>query len=144
MPTKLAASLSALGSGVNSFADVAAAVGTRSMLVILDNCEHLVADAAEGVRTILGLCPQVTVLATSRERLHLAGETVYRLPSLPEESAAELFMQRAREVNPSLALASERTPSVLDVWRRLDGFPSRSSSSPHALVCLALVRWPGA
>jgi len=88
---------------------VARAIGGRRLLLILDNCEHLVDAAARLTETIVGRCPGVTILATSREALRIEGEHVYRVPALAvppatgvatetllEHSAVELFMTRAR------------------------------------------------
>jgi len=107
----------------SSIAAVAAALAGRPMLLILDTCEHVIADAAFAARTILECCPEVTVLATSRERFQLAGEALYRLPSLPPDSAANLFVQRAGEADPGAVFTHEGLGQVLDVCRRLEGIP---------------------
>jgi AAA domain len=70
----------------------------RRVLVCLDNCEHVVAGAAEAVEALIASCPDVTVLVTSREPLGVPGETVWRLPTLVAHEAVELFVDRARHV----------------------------------------------
>ena len=88
---------------------LASRIKIRSLLLILDNCEHVIDDAAAAAGTILRACPGITILATSRERLAIDGEHVYRLPSLPvpdgvpatiEEAYSydtfRLFMERAK------------------------------------------------
>jgi transcriptional regulator with XRE-family HTH domain len=92
---------------------VVAYLERNATLVVLDNCEHLIGEAARVTEILLSRCPQVRILATSREPLKSSGERTYRLPSLASSSAVELFIDRAR------AVASM-------------GFRWRSSSPPHA------------
>jgi predicted ATPase/DNA-binding CsgD family transcriptional regulator/Tfp pilus assembly protein PilF len=103
----------------------------------LDNCEHVVAAAARLVDAVLDGCPGVRVLATSRERLNVAGETAWLVPSLdlppsgatPTAAAVEasgagrLFAERARAVQPAFGLSDANAPAVAQVCRRLDGIP---------------------
>ena len=92
----------------------------RSLLV-LDNCEHLVAEVAELVERLLAGCPDVTVLATSRERLGVPGERVVQLPPLPSDSdGVQLFLDRAQAVDPSFATDPA---DVSQLCERLDGMP---------------------
>lgn len=108
----------------------------RKMLLILDNCEHVVADARALAGAILRNCPQVTILATSRERLAIEGEYVYRIPSLavPPASPASadealtyasfrLFMDRATALDSHFQLDRERLPAAAEICRRLEGIP---------------------
>jgi predicted ATPase len=108
----------------------------RSML-ILDNCEHLVAACAGLAEAVLRCCPAVDVLATSREPLAVAGELTWRVPSLsvPTEwdslhpdtvgryEAVRLFVDRARRAHPQFGLCDDNAPAVAEVCRRLDGIP---------------------
>jgi non-specific serine/threonine protein kinase len=110
---------------------------SRRMLLILDNCEHLIEDCARLVDTLLGACENLRVLATSREALGVAGEVNWTVPSLtlpeagarfdPENltcyEAIELFVQRARSRLPAFELTRENATAVADVCRRLDGMP---------------------
>jgi predicted ATPase/DNA-binding CsgD family transcriptional regulator len=110
----------------------------REALVVLDNCEHLLTSSAEAAQALLHSCPQVTVLATSRTPLGVAGETDWRVPSLslpapePERNpiealgqsdAVRLFIDRARKARPNFALSNENTPTVVQICRELDGLP---------------------
>ena len=69
---------------------------TRQLLLVLDNCEHLVDACGEVVQAVLQHCPEVRVMATSREPLGLPGEHLYRLGPLEEDAAVRLFVERAR------------------------------------------------
>jgi predicted ATPase/DNA-binding CsgD family transcriptional regulator len=105
------------------------------MLLVVDNCEHLIEAAATVVARLLAACPRLVVLATSRERLNLDGEVVWRLSplALPHKtdtfvvaSAAEavrLFVDRARNVSPGFDVKPDNLPAVVAICRRLDGMP---------------------
>ena len=109
----------------------------RSLLLILDNCEHLVADCARVAHALLHACPNVRLVATSRETLNIPGETVWRIPSLslPEEGgnlsaasvsaseAAQLFTDRAQAVLPSFQVTEQNAGAIAQISRRLDGIP---------------------
>jgi predicted ATPase/class 3 adenylate cyclase len=111
------------------------ALASRSCLLIVDNCEHLIDSAADTIDAILGACPKVCLLATSREGLGLEGEQVMPVPPLSvpapqaETSAAEhneavlLFVDRAQSVQPGFALDGANREAVVEVCRRLDGIP---------------------
>ena len=94
----------------------------RDALLVIDNCEHLVADVATVVVRILAACPRIAILATSRELLHLDHERVYRLGPLPPAAAALLFGQRASAVSPGFK-AEENAARVHSICDRLDGIP---------------------
>ncbi|WP_019932606.1 BTAD domain-containing putative transcriptional regulator [Nocardia sp. BMG111209] len=100
------------------------AVATRPMLLILDNCEHLIGAAAAVVADLVGVCDRLTVLTTSRAPLEITAETVYPLPPLAVDAhgspATELFATRARAVRPSARLDPE---VVARLCRTLDGLP---------------------
>jgi predicted ATPase/DNA-binding CsgD family transcriptional regulator len=95
----------------------------RRVLVCLDNCEHLLEASAELVETMLRTCTEVWVLATSREPLGVAGEVVWRVPSLQEEEAVALFVDRASRVRPWFTLDATNEAAVRTLCRRLDGIP---------------------
>jgi len=109
----------------------------RLLLLLLDNCEHLVGACAALVEAVLRRCPGVRVLTTSREGLDVAGEQRYRVPSLPvpnlahlppperlaESAAVALFLARARERRPDFALTAQNARTVAHVCARLDGIP---------------------
>jgi predicted ATPase/class 3 adenylate cyclase len=107
---------------------------SRRLLLILDNCEHLIAEVARVADAILRAAPQVRILATSREPLRIAGERVYRVPSLAVPSGASLtaehafqygaiafFVERARASDAKFTLNAENAPIVAEICRRLDG-----------------------
>jgi predicted ATPase/class 3 adenylate cyclase len=101
--------------------EIGVSLKNKKLLIVLDNCEHLIAAAAEAAEYVLQQCPLVRILATSREALDIPGEQTYRMPSLPENVAVELFAQRARSVQRSFELTEDNTPIVTDIVRRLDG-----------------------
>lgn len=96
---------------------------TRQLLLIVDNCEHVLDASAQLVATVTRGCPRVCVLATSREALGAAGERIIPVPALPEEDAAELFAERAKASRPDFDLALEPVGAVAEICRRLDGVP---------------------
>jgi predicted ATPase len=111
----------------------------KKLLLILDNCEHVIAQAAIVAGALLAACPNLRILATSREPLRAAGENAYRLSSLsvPSPEAARrlgtvgaaaygaivLFADRARAVDHRFTLTDENAPIVAEICRRLDGIP---------------------
>ena len=110
-------------------------IGAQRLLVVLDNCEHVIDACARMVDRLLRACPALHVLATSRERLRIPGEVSWRVPSLslPEPSedpaqlerseAAALFCQRAAEAAPGFAITDDNVAAVAEICRRLDGMP---------------------
>lgn len=102
---------------------LAAQLADRPMLLCLDNCEHVLTAVADLARTVLQSCPGVCVLATSREPLHLAGETVWTVPTLSPGDAAALFAERARQACPRFGADPADMPAVGLVCARLDGLP---------------------
>ena len=110
---------------------------SRQALVVLDNCEHLLAACAELAGELLQGCREVSVMTTSREPLGLPGETSWRVPSLslpvdhaPEpietlrhSDAVKLFIERALQVRPNFAVTNDNAPAVAQVCHDLDGIP---------------------
>jgi predicted ATPase/DNA-binding XRE family transcriptional regulator len=111
----------------------------KTLLLIIDNCEHVITQAAMVAEALLGRCARLRILATSREPLRAAGEHSYRLPSLSfpsleaglgiraTEATAHavivLFTDRARAVDHRFTLTDENAPTVAEICRRLDGIP---------------------
>lgn len=96
---------------------------TRELLLVVDNCEHVLDASAQLVERITRDCPQVSVLATSREALGTAGERIFPVPPLPDGDAAELFAERAKASRPDFDLDNEPVGAVAEICRRLDGIP---------------------
>jgi predicted ATPase/DNA-binding CsgD family transcriptional regulator len=135
--------------------ELARALRSQQMLLLLDNCEHLLADTAELMGYLLARCPALQVLATSRAPLHLRGEQILCVAPLPlpaddarllealsENDAVRLFVERAHAVRPAFALTETNAPTVAALCRQLDGLPlalelaaARSALlSPEALL----------
>lgn len=102
---------------------VVAFLKRKRLLLILDNCEHVIDGARKVVDEILRACPDVRIIATSREGLNIAGERVYRMPSLHHESAVALFVDRALASDARFTLSDENSPHVAEICVRLDGIP---------------------
>jgi predicted ATPase len=114
---------------------VAAALKAKRLLIVLDNCEHVISAAADAVGRLLQACPGVEILATGREPLGIAGEEPYRMPTLPvppegeqitaesvmQYAAAALFVTRAHTAQRSFTVTNENAAMVADIVRRLDG-----------------------
>jgi predicted ATPase/DNA-binding XRE family transcriptional regulator len=103
--------------------ELARSLCDRKLVLVLDNCEHVITHVAEVARAILQTCPTVTIFATSRERIGIVGEATYRIASLPESTAVSLFTDRAVLVEPLFRLTPERAEIVADICRHLDGIP---------------------
>ena len=107
----------------------------KRMLLLLDNCEHVLDACAQLIYTLLKTCPQLKILATSREPLNMTGEAVYRVPSLelPNDQqildtfgnyeSIQLFEERAQLVQFGFALTLENVVSIARICQRLDGIP---------------------
>ena len=110
---------------------VIAALRRRHVLLVLDNCEHVLDDVADVVERILDTCPAVTMLATSREGLAVEGEQLFAVPSLPvvddrasaAQGAVELFVDRAGALVDGFTLDDDNRQAVVELCRRLDGIP---------------------
>jgi non-specific serine/threonine protein kinase len=96
---------------------------TRRLVLLLDNCEHLIGAAATLAESLLQTCPGLHILATSREPLTIEGERTHRVPSLPDAEAARLFADRARVAAPAFGLTERTEPIVGQICARLDGIP---------------------
>ena len=96
----------------------------RRMLMVLDNCEHLLDASAELITGLLAACPALTLLTTSREPIGVAGEVSWRVPSLSlADEAIELFSDRARRTKPDFRVTADNADTVTEICRRLDGLP---------------------
>jgi predicted ATPase/DNA-binding CsgD family transcriptional regulator len=95
----------------------------RRMLVCLDNCEHVLDGAADVADAVLRTCPESSLLTTSREPLGIPGEAVWRIPSLSEDEALSLFVERGSQVRPWFSLDPANESAVRTMCARLDGIP---------------------
>ncbi|MEJ5223938.1 MAG: tetratricopeptide repeat protein [Anaerolineales bacterium] len=131
-------------------------IGEKRLLLVLDNCEHLIDAAADLTASLLTHCPRLTILATSRESLRIPGEWLVPLSPLdlpptgapldPEQavrfSSIALFVERARAVNPAFSLTPQNLPDVAALCTQLDGLPLAIEllaarmrlMSPHTLL----------
>jgi predicted ATPase/DNA-binding winged helix-turn-helix (wHTH) protein len=123
------------GEGISAEA-VARAVGDTSLLLILDNCEHVIDAVANCVEAFVRTCPRTTILVTSRETLRVDGEYAYRVPALevpaagdeePDQilghSGVELFIARAKALDADFSLQAETLRAIGAICRHLDGIP---------------------
>jgi predicted ATPase/class 3 adenylate cyclase/DNA-binding CsgD family transcriptional regulator len=115
-------------------------VADRQMLVVLDNCEHLLDASAALVLALLETCPRLTLLTTSREPIGVAGELSWRVPSLPlADKAIELFLDRASRARADLLVDDQNAATVAEICRRLDGVPLAIELAAARVRALSLV-----
>jgi predicted ATPase len=124
-----------LGGNEISAESVARAIGAQKLLLVLDNCEHVIDAAAKLAETVVRMCSRTTILATSREILRIEGEYVYRVPPLdvpPQQeepgnilahSAVQLFIATTRALHSDFSPHGENLPAIGAICRRLDGIP---------------------
>ncbi|MBV9566314.1 MAG: winged helix-turn-helix domain-containing protein, partial [Bradyrhizobium sp.] len=130
---------------------VARSVGPRELLLIIDNCEHVIDAVASFTETIVNRCPRVTILATSREVLRVEGEYVYRVLPLEvppedavgqagalEHAAVQLFIAKARELGFELRPTRENLEAIASICRRLDGIPLAIEFAAARVVSMGL------
>jgi predicted ATPase/DNA-binding winged helix-turn-helix (wHTH) protein len=136
VPSTVASTLGLKIAGEISPESVARAVGGRHLVLVLDNCEHVIDAAANLAETFTRLCPRTTIVATSREVLRIEGESVYRVPPLEvpslgqaapdyvmQYSAVELFVARTKALNAGFTPHAEDLASIGTICRHLDGMP---------------------
>ena len=115
---------------------IARSIGDKKLLLVLDNCEHLIEAVATLAETLLTHCPHTTIIATSRETLRIQGEHVYRVPPLDvpapgqdeaehilNSSAVELFITRTKALDAGFLPRAGELPSIGAICRHLDGIP---------------------
>lgn len=95
----------------------------KQVLLLLDNCEHLIDACARLADDLLHACPRLKMLASSREALGIAGEVAYRTPSLGGSEATQLFLERARAANPQFRAGEAQAAAIEKICARLDGIP---------------------
>ncbi len=126
----------------------------KRVLLVLDNCEHLIDGCARFTEAVLTACPQVRILTTSREVLRIAGEVAYRVPSLalPPEGATNgvedllaygatrLFVDRAHAVLPSFRVDEETGSAIREICQRLDGIPLAIELAAAQVMVLSVLQ----
>ncbi len=140
-------------SGPDLTGAVVDALGSQETLLVLDNCEQVIAGAAKFCERVVRHCPKVRLLVTSREPLGIDGEQVYRVPSLsvppPDAETAEdvsasdaarLFTERARVHDPGFSLDERSAPLVATVCRQLDGIPLALELAAARLSSMSLAQ----
>jgi len=136
VPTAVAGVLGLrLGGNQISAESVARAIGAQRLLLVLDNCEHLIDAAAKLAEAIVRVCPRTTILVTSREILKIEGEYVYRVPPLDvppqfdepdnilSHSAVQLFVATTSALHSDFSPDGENLAAIAAICRRLDGIP---------------------
>jgi predicted ATPase/transcriptional regulator with XRE-family HTH domain len=117
-------------------------IGTKQLLIVLDNCEHLIEDVASLASALLSVCPRLKILATSRESLRVPGEWQYPVPALdvpalnsPDADSSvdrdavlnfpslTLFVERARAVRPNFSIDADNVKAIAAICKQLDGLP---------------------
>jgi predicted ATPase/transcriptional regulator with XRE-family HTH domain len=134
----VAQALGYVGTGsVSTLEQLREGIGNKQILIVLDNCEHLIEDVAALASSLLSGCPRLTILATSRESLRIPGEWLYPVPALDIPGAdpsldmdaavnfpaLTLFAERARAVRPNFVLDAENIKAIAAICRQLDGLP---------------------
>ena len=139
-----------LGGDEISAESVARAIGAQKLLLVLDNCEHVIDAAARLAETVLRMCSRATILATTREILKIEGEYVYRVPPLDvppqyEEpgkilarSAVRLFIATTRALQSDFSPHGENLPAIAAICRRLDGIPLAINFAATRVATLGL------
>jgi len=153
IPHAIAAVLGARAEGDTSpLTVIESTLRGKRALLLLDNCEHVVDEAANVAQTLLRTLPQLHLLASSREALGIEGETVYRVPSLTmpgadgpptpadvtASEAGRLFVDRASSVAPAFVLTERNAAAVSQVCRRLDGIPLAIELAAARLTVLSV------
>jgi predicted ATPase/DNA-binding SARP family transcriptional activator len=110
----------------------------RSLVVVVDNCEHVIGQAAALAETLVGSVPALRLIATSREPLGVPGEVLVAVGGLPPPAAVELFVDRARAVRPGFTADGRTRPVIEDICRRLDGLPLAVELAAARLRALTL------
>jgi predicted ATPase/DNA-binding SARP family transcriptional activator len=134
-----------------------AALRSKHLLLVLDNCEHLIASCAHLAEALLRACPYLRILATSREPLHVPGEVIWLVPalSLPDprqlapladllqHEAIQLLVERARAVVPSFQVADQHATALAQICTRLDGMPLAIELAAARVTMLTLEQLAG-
>jgi predicted ATPase/DNA-binding XRE family transcriptional regulator len=110
----------------------------RPTLIVLDTCEHLIGACATLAVRLVQMCPNLSVLATSREPLNVPGEMTWQVPPMRCEEAMQLFVERARAVRPEFALDKADEALLIQICQQLDGLPLAIELAAARLRVLSL------
>lgn len=121
--SQIAARLNVPLEGKDGLSAVIQRLRSRCSLLVIDNCEHIIADAAVLVADLLRRCPSLAVLATSREPLAVSGELTYRLPSMVLSSASSLFLMRAQAADYGFSPDERQLAIITEICKELNGIP---------------------
>src|SRR6202011_130374 len=139
-----------LGGDEISAESVARAIGARKLLLVLDNCEHVIDAAAKLAETVVRMCSRTTILSTSREILNIEGEYVYRVRPLDvppqheepgnmlDHSAVQLFIATTRALQSDFSSDEQNLPAIGAICRRLDGIPLAIDFAAAGVATLGL------
>jgi predicted ATPase/DNA-binding winged helix-turn-helix (wHTH) protein len=141
-----------LGGPTTAIDTLESALKSKHLLLIIDNCEHVIAEAARVAERLIRSCPRISILASSRERLAIGGEYVVRVPSLPvpegaaastaasarKFAAVRLFVERASALGHEFAMTDGNVATVASICRRLDGIPLAIELAVPRLEVLSL------
>jgi predicted ATPase len=152
VPQAIAMALGVREAGRESLTDTLPRVlADKDLLLVVDNCEHVIEAAADLVSTLIQKCPHLRVLATSREALDVVGERIWPVPMLAllqlDDNAAELvapsasldlLVERVRAVRPDFGLTPDNVAAAIEICRRLDGIPLAIELAARRVTTLSL------
>ena len=113
---------------------------SKNLLLLFDNCEHLVSAVAQLITPLLLMCPRLCVLVTSREALRVTGETIWNVPPLDEHESMKLFVERSMAVLPNFTLSMTGVPTVAHICNRLAGIPLAIELAAARMPMLSLTQ----
>ncbi len=136
VPSTIASALGLKLGDANSGEAIARSIGTTKLLLLIDNCEHVIDAVASLAEALVRQCPNLTILTTSREVLRISGEYIYRVPPLDvpdveqtevdqlrSHSAVALFIARTEVLDPIVLPQNDDLPAIASICRHLDGMP---------------------
>jgi predicted ATPase/DNA-binding XRE family transcriptional regulator len=135
---KFAFALAMTATSEDALATLVGELRARQLLIVVDNCEHVLESVAGVIAAVLQSCQGVCFIATSRQRLSLSGECVYRLEPLETQDAVELFVHRARDGDRNFKITDTNASTVADICRDLDGIPLAIEIAAARLASLGL------
>jgi predicted ATPase/DNA-binding XRE family transcriptional regulator len=135
---KFAFALAMTATSEDALATLIAELRARQLLIVVDNCEHVLEPVARVIAAVLQSCQGVDLIATSRQRLSLSGECVYRLEPLEMPAAVELFSDRAFDGDRNFKITDTNASTIADICRDLDGIPLAIEIAAARLASLGL------